>query len=221
MADIRKSGALPFDFQAAADQDPSPAPWTTVFGSSDTKIQDHALTGTVFPPTSSLSYWPLAPWGGRFGEAWGKGFGSPALTAGWRMALFMDPDTGPINGYQVLPQNYIGPDRWTLRRYDDGAFTTIGDVEYGLLTNHYAILRLEGPYVQCWRTDTAGQPNGTWTLVQEVYDDTYTGPFYPCFGTTGTECGWTLVGGTPYGGFIPQIIRRQHLRGDIPRSRQG
>lgn len=217
MPDIRRSPSFsPFDGYPSAGVEttsyPTPSdviPWYTVPGSNPIRVSAGGIGGTEFPPTPSLGFWEGRRIFSQTPEAWGRATGSPGTTAGWRYGMFTVESVlaGSVNGYLVLPHNNVGTDSWIFRRYTNGSFTTLTSVAFPLVTSRYCLMRRVGANIECWRSGVNDPTN--WEQVLSVADTTHTdGPWFVAFGTTGTETGWSNVGGGPVGlRSIPGFIR--------------
>lgn len=196
MADIRQSPLLD-DFQRP-DETPIALPWRRDFsGWADAVLREHSLASDHFPPAGLQSYFSElvmsgSASGGPVIETWGLAGGSPALSDAWRFGL-LEAGEDP-NGYLLVTGQGVTGTYYDLRRYDAGAYTSIGGASGTLTDLEYALMRLNGGDVEIWK-DNLTSGAGPWSLVCSVSDPNHRTGLYPHFGATGIETGWKEVGG--------------------------
>lgn len=200
MADIRNSPLLD-DFQRA-NETPLQPPWYQT-ESHPMNLVSNGIGGTAFPPAGSGDYYSAKSLGSRPTEVWGiASGGASALLDGTRIMLWQDPIAR--SGYVALPTEEPLGDTWFLRRYDNGIFTSLADINYPEPgANDIVMIRVAGSNVEFWHGTSSGT---VWTNVATIGDNTYQGPFYGGLGSTGEEKGWKgFGGGKPKN--LPQIYR--------------
>lgn len=128
-------------------------------------------------------------------EVWGcpVGGGLGAALETWRLALWRDnPDN--VQGYLLYNGGGIGK-AFTLRRYNGGSLSNFVDIaSVGATSTAQMMLRINGPYVEGWRTDDGVN----WYKALSVLDTTYRGSFYLVLGIedpTAGGLGWNCFGG--------------------------
>jgi hypothetical protein len=200
MADIRYTTAVLDNFNRP-NEDPVLPPWKTDVGQT-MKIQGNQFWGKSFPTQANIAYWSTESFDGDM-ECWGKiGFPGPPIGSGWRLGLCV---AGPdFMGYEVLMHNGVGPDGWTIRRYNPGAgsFTNLASALTSLpSTNHLVLMQLVGTAINCYVSTDNG---ANWTLKVSANENTYRTNLYGFLGTTGTEISWN-----DFGGGIPRELRHR------------
>lgn len=201
MPDIRQTAMLD-DFERP-DETPVQPPWFQVPGAgANMNLASGVLTGALNPPNDTSSYleFPTAFRGSV--EMWAKSTGEAPLTEGYRFGMLTVASlaVGSREGYICVPHNNVGTDTWQLRKYTGlASFTEIHSVNLGPPNGAYVLMRRDGDLVETYvSADTT-----SWTLVNQVADTTYLGPFFFVLGTTGTNEGWDAMGGG--------LRNRQHM----------
>lgn len=194
MADIRKSTVILDNF-TRADENPVAAPWFNPGApvTANMKIGANRLGGTATAPKASMAYYSVTAYDNDDAEMWACAGGSPALTEGWRFGLFREPGIATVDGYEILPHNGIGPDRWSMRRITNGGYITLASVIHPALPA-MMLMRRNGANVEGWESFDSG---ANWTLIISVADTMHTTGLYPFLGVTGTTTGWTCFGAGP------------------------